>query len=70
MYVIAVGNSNKYFKSTGWVTFTSTDIIDATKFHTKEDAHYAIKVNGLHSCTPNVSIIEVDKKTRSVIVHY
>ena len=62
MYVIAIGNSNKYFKSTGWVTFTSTDIIDATKFHSKEDAQNAIKINGLHSYTPNVVIIKIDKE--------
>ena len=70
MYVIAIGHSNKYFKSIGYATFTPTDIIDATKFHTKEDAQDAIKINGLRSYTTKVSIVEVDKQTRSVIVHY
>lgn len=70
MYVISLGKAGRYFQSLGHMTETSCDIINATRFHTKEDAQETILRNKLRSTYLEVQVIEVDKKTRHVLVHY
>jgi hypothetical protein len=59
MYVIAIGKNVEYFKATGWVTFTRTDITNATKFKTQAEAQDAIKLNGLLSTFSNVKVVKI-----------
>jgi hypothetical protein len=66
MYVIAIGKNVEYFKATGWVTFTRTDITNATKFRTKNEAQDAIKLNGITSSFMEVKVVEVSTPLRNI----
>ncbi len=66
MYVIAIGKNVEYFKATGWVTFTRTDITNATKFRTKSEAQDAIKLNGITSSFMEVKVVEVSTPLRNI----
>jgi len=66
MYVIAIGKNVEYFKATGWVTFTKTDITNASKFRTKNEAQEAIKLNGVTNAFMNVKFLEVSTPLRNI----
>ena len=60
-YMILIQEPNRYLVLTGWMTYTDGDILQATKFNSKEEAFKVFKDCKVNSSWIHSKIIEYDE---------
>lgn len=59
-YVILIQEPNRYLVLTGWMTYTDGDILQATKFNSKEEAFKTFKQCNVNSSWISSKIVSYD----------